>query len=178
MPEPGIYLCNATGELTPLATEGGGGDRELLEEALQEHTEDGEDDKNNPSDLVASGVTEDDLKATERTLRKFKATAIDEWNECPQWILTALYAVQRERVRERDGVVLIDAEKNPTLGEAIDGPVTAEEVQQSLMSLNSVARTIGEDMDTFDPWFTVMDYAHRNWDTPVLKLESTEEPNE
>lgn len=51
-------------------------------------------DGKNPSDL-SSGVTQQDLKATERTLRKFKATAIDEWNECPQWILTALYAVQR-----------------------------------------------------------------------------------
>lgn len=38
MPEtpPGLYLVNATGELTAVATEDGGGDRDLLTEALLE----------------------------------------------------------------------------------------------------------------------------------------------
>lgn len=39
MPEPGIYLVNATGELIPLATESGGGDTELLKETLSEHSD-------------------------------------------------------------------------------------------------------------------------------------------
>ena len=34
---PGIYLLNATGDLAPLATEAGDGDRDLLREALSEH---------------------------------------------------------------------------------------------------------------------------------------------
>ena len=35
---PGIYLINSTGEACALATEDGGVDRALLEEALDEHT--------------------------------------------------------------------------------------------------------------------------------------------
>lgn len=38
MTSPGIYLVNSTGEMTPLATEDGSGDRALLREALAEHT--------------------------------------------------------------------------------------------------------------------------------------------
>ena len=34
---PGIYLVNATGDMTALATEDGHGDRRLLQETLQEH---------------------------------------------------------------------------------------------------------------------------------------------
>lgn len=34
---PGIYLVNATGEMSPLATEGGGGDTQLLRESLAEY---------------------------------------------------------------------------------------------------------------------------------------------
>ena len=37
MPEPGIYLVNSTGETAALHTESGGGDRELLEEYLEEN---------------------------------------------------------------------------------------------------------------------------------------------
>lgn len=37
MPEPGIYLTNSTGETVALATESGGGDRQLLQEALEEY---------------------------------------------------------------------------------------------------------------------------------------------
>jgi hypothetical protein len=33
---PGLYVMNATGDLTPVATEDGGGDRDLLREALLE----------------------------------------------------------------------------------------------------------------------------------------------
>lgn len=61
--------------------------------------------------------------------------------------------------------------EEPTLGEAIDGPVAGAEVNKALMNLNTVARTLGKDMDAFDPWFSVMDYAHRKWDTPVSQLE-------
>lgn len=39
MPTPGIYAVNSTGETVPLATEDGGGDRELLGEMLEELTE-------------------------------------------------------------------------------------------------------------------------------------------
>lgn len=37
MPEPGIYLTNSTGETIALATETGGGDKNLLAEALEEN---------------------------------------------------------------------------------------------------------------------------------------------
>lgn len=37
MQEPGIYLVNSTGESTALATESGGGDRELLRDELDNH---------------------------------------------------------------------------------------------------------------------------------------------
>lgn len=37
--KPGIYLVNATGEMSPMATGGGGGDRNLLREAIDEHTD-------------------------------------------------------------------------------------------------------------------------------------------
>jgi len=41
MPTPGIYLVNATGEVSALATEDGGGDHDLFREALREHDIDG-----------------------------------------------------------------------------------------------------------------------------------------
>lgn len=36
MPDPGIYAVNSTGELAPLATESGDGDRVLLHEMLDD----------------------------------------------------------------------------------------------------------------------------------------------
>lgn len=39
MPEPGLYLVNASGEGVPVLTEGGGGDHQLLEEFLADAEE-------------------------------------------------------------------------------------------------------------------------------------------
>lgn len=36
MPIPGIYAINSTGETVPLATEDGGGDRNLFREMVEE----------------------------------------------------------------------------------------------------------------------------------------------
>lgn len=37
MPTPGMYLVNSTGEMVPLHTEDGDGDRGLLEEYMEEN---------------------------------------------------------------------------------------------------------------------------------------------
>lgn len=44
---PGLYLVNATGDLTPLATDDGSGDRQLLDEVLED-LDDTDEDRDHP----------------------------------------------------------------------------------------------------------------------------------
>ena len=57
---PGIYLLNSTGDLHPLATEDGSGDRSLLREALADHGVDVVEPIRDPDDRVVGAKGEPD----------------------------------------------------------------------------------------------------------------------